>query len=354
MDCAVKNSHITAALVLVSLATANSFAWGKETAPNGQFKIAGKTSRAIQKYTGLTWIGNRVASMGAGLALKSKLGGKVKVKARSYSFTDMLQGKFESVEVKLTDSKLKGIPFGTVHAKTDQPVHIRYFKKNGEKPGVVSPVMVSLRGSVNEEQVTRALNAKEIANALRFLKLDLPGLGEQHLQILDPEVLLEKDKITLKAWMVTKNAPRESGVPLAIVATPVLDGDRFIILKETKINSTAIENPELFANFAEELLNPLFDFGRLDRQTRAFRVQKLNLDDKQVSFDGKLLLAPKPKPAPATPPATTTTPAPHTTTSSPPAGAKTEGSTAQPSNQSSKDNAPAAPQDNKQVSENKN
>lgn len=343
----MKFSHVTAALILVSLASANQFASGEETAPNPQFKIAGKTSRAIQKYTGLTWFGNRVASMGAGMALKSKLGGKVKVKARSYSFTDMLKGKFETVEVKLKDSKLKGVPFGTVHAKTEQPVRIRYFKKNGESAGVVSPVMVSLRGSVNEEQVTRALNSKEISNALRFLKLDLPGLGEQHLQILDPEVSLEKDKITLKTWMVTKNAPRESGVPLSIVATPVLEGDRFIVLKETKINSTAIENPELFADFAQELLNPLFDFGRLDRQTRAFRVQKLNLDDKQVSFDGKLLLAPKPKPTPATP-ATTTKPATVPAAPAAPPAQPATGSTSTP--------APSSPalQDGKQVSENKN
>lgn len=293
----MKISRATTALALIGLFTSTNFAYGKEMSSNGHFAIAGKTSRAIQKYTGLTWVGNRLVSMGAGMALKSKLGGKVKVKARSYSFTDMLQGEFESVEVDLSDSRVKGVPFGTVHAKTEQPVKVRFFKKHGEKPGVVTPVMVALSGSVSEKQVTRALKAKEISNALRFLKLDLPGLGEQRLQILDPEVVLEKDKITLKTWMVTKDAARETGVPLTIVARPVLDGDRFIILKETKLQSTAIQSPELFAEFAEELLNPLVDFGRLDRQTRALRVQKLNLADKQVSFDGKLLLAPKPKAA---------------------------------------------------------
>ncbi len=293
----MKIAHIAAVLISVSFATCPKLAIGKEMSSNGHFQIAGKTSRTIQKYTGLTWVGNHLVSAGAGLALKSRLGGKVKVKARSYSFTDMLQGKFETVEVHMKNSKVKGIPMGTVIARTDQPVKVRYFKKNGQRAGVETPVLVSLSGSINEEQVTRALNSKEISQVLRILKLDLPGLGEQQLQILDPEVLLEKDQITLKTVMITKGAAKETGVPLTIVAHPVLEGDRLIVLKETKIDSKIIEKPELFAQFAEELLNPLFDFGRLDRQSHALRVQKLNLSDKEVSFDGKLLLAPKPKAA---------------------------------------------------------
>src|SRR5206468_926538 len=135
-------------------------------------------------------------------------------------------------------------------------------------------------------------------NGLRFLKLDLPGLGQQHLQVLQPKVDLSGNRVILDSFLVTAGALRETGIPLHVEATPKLEGERFVLLKDMQIQSKEIEDPEHFCAFTDELLNPLIDFSRMDRFTHAFRMSKLNVENERVNYAGNLLLAPKPSDKP--------------------------------------------------------
>ena len=56
-----------------------------------------------------------------------------------------------------------------------------------------------------------------------------------------------------------------------------------------------IVEPEKFASFVEELINPIVDFGRYDRTTHAFRLSKFAVEEKSVSGQGELILVPAQK-----------------------------------------------------------
>jgi hypothetical protein len=158
--------------------------------------------------------------------------------------------------------------------------------------------LVAVDGDVDGKELSNALRSKKVAAGLRFLKLDLPGLGEQRLQVLDPKVDIEGGKVHINSWLVTAGAPKSSGVPLDLLATPQLEGERYVVLHDLKVNSDALVEPEQFSTFAQELFNPLVDFGRLDRFTHAIRFSKLEVADERVNFTGRLLLAPKPSKTP--------------------------------------------------------
>jgi hypothetical protein len=262
--------------------------------PKPPFPVASKTSLFVQKVTGITGLTNFVASKACEIALGHILGGKIKAKVRVYSFTDLLAGKFKALDVTAKNASLSGVKVGFLHVATNQPLWVRYRKQHGLKPGVLSPVLVSLEGHVSEKDITHALQNPKIASSLSALKLDLPGLGSQQLQILEPKVQLEGGQVKIHAWMVTKGAQRETGVPVDISAVPYLESDAKICVKDAKVESPAIENPQEFALFATELLNPLVNFGRMDRLDHAFRMQSLTVKEDQVDFAGRLILAPKP------------------------------------------------------------
>ena len=262
--------------------------------PPPTFKISGTGSRAFQKYTGLTWLTERSINLTGTLAAKLVLHGHPHLNVQAYSLTDSLKGKFKKVSVDLKDCSYKNIPLGEVHATTLMPVQFRLFKSKKGKPGVAAPVMVAVNGQVKEDDVSRALESPTISSSLNFLRLTLPGLGDQHLQVIEPKVKLENGVVKINTWLITANAPKETGVKLDISANPVLEKERFIMLKDTKVDSADIIEPEKFSAFSEDLLNPLLDFGRYDRHTHAFRLNELNVEEKKVRFAGKLLLAPKP------------------------------------------------------------
>jgi hypothetical protein len=94
--------------------------------------------------------------------------------------------------------------------------------------------------------------------------------------------------------LITAGAPQETGIPLEVIASPKLEQERFVMLKDMQVNSTALVESEHFSDFAADLLNPLVDFGRMDRLTHAIRFQKLDIENQRVKFAGRLLLAPKP------------------------------------------------------------
>lgn len=266
----------------------------KEVPP--PFHIAGKTSRSIQKYTGLTWLAQSGIGLSSTLAAKCALGGHPKVKVKAYSLSDCLLGKFKSVSVDLKDCKYKKLPLANVQMSTSTPLQFRLFKTKKGEAGVAAPVMVAVSGNVDEKEVSQALESPEISSQLNFLRLNLPGLGDQHLQVLEPKVKLENGKVKIKTWLITADAAKETGVLLDISATPSVEGQRFIMLKDTEVVSKDINDPEQFSKFSQNLLNPLLDFGKFDRKTHAFRLSKLDISEQKLQFAGNLLLVPKPVP----------------------------------------------------------
>lgn len=282
----------TLSLLAIQTAAFSAEETKSETPP--PFKVAGKTSRNIQKYTGMTWLAEQGIGLSSSLAAKITMGGHPKIKVRAYSLTDCLQGKFKSVSAELHGCSVKKVPIGNLRICTTTPLQIRLFKSRQSAAGVAAPVMVAVSGEVSETDVSRALASPEVSSQLSFLRLQLPGLGDQHLQVIEPKVKIENGKVKINTWLVTANAPKETGVGLVISAEPALEKERFIILKDTKIDSKDINEPELFSKFSEDLLNPLLDFARFDRKSHAFRLTQFNLAEQKVHFEGKLLLVPKP------------------------------------------------------------
>ncbi len=298
---ATKNILLASLALPCISATAPALADESKSDPPPPFHVSGKTSRAIQKYTGLTWLAQESVDIGATLAAKLMLGGHPHVKVKAYSLTDCLSGKFKSIRVDLKECSYNKVPLADLKFQTSTPLQARLFKTKNGAPGVTTPVMVAVTGEVDESDVSRALQSPEVTAQLSFLRIDLPGLGDQHLQVLDPKVKLEDGKIKINTWLITANAPKETGISVDIAASPILDAERFIRLKDTKIDSADINDPTEFSKFTQELLNPLIDFGKFDRKTHAFRLSEFDLAKQKLHFTGKLLLAPKPVAAVAAP-----------------------------------------------------
>lgn len=257
------------------------------------FPIGSKLSRTLQTVTGVNLIGGAVADVVATGIAKKKLGGHVKVKVRIYSVTDLFAGKVKSVSVKADGCTFKHVPLGSVRLVSDNPIWFNWHKRNGVAPGLSGPIGLTVSGTLRQDDVCKALATEALANSLRGLKLDLPGLGEQQLQVLSPKVSMADKRITIEALLITKGAPAETGVNLTISAVPVLQGSK-IMLTETKVSCADILDSANFSKFAEDLFNPIVDFGKFDRKDHAFRLSSFSVEQDKVSGEGKLLLVPRP------------------------------------------------------------
>ncbi len=263
-----------------------------DTVPS--FPIGSKFSRTVQKVTGVTFLSDVIAGQAAKHVLRKQLGGKVKVKVKTFGLTDLLAGKVKSVSVASDGGSYKNIPLGEVEMASATPIWYQYKRKEGQTRGLQTPILLNVKGNLSSQDVVVALGSERIAKSMRGLKLDLPGLGDQQLQVVRPKVDIGDNVLTVDALLVTVGGAEETGVPIKIAGRPVLEGDK-IFLRGMKVDSPDIVEPEKFSAFAEELLNPIVDFSRLDRKDHAFRLKELAVKKDTVQGGGQLLIAPKAK-----------------------------------------------------------
>jgi hypothetical protein len=256
------------------------------------FAIGSAFSRNIQKVTGVNFITGIVAGVIAQSVLHHKLGGKIKVSVKTFSLTDLIAGKVKSVSIQSHGCHLHGVPLGDFSAHSNDPIWFDYRKGGDHVYGLNNPVMLAVKAELNENHVCRALAAEAVIKSMRGLKLDLPGLGETQLQVLNPKVTMAQGLINIHALLVTEGSSADTGIDLEISATPKLVGSK-IMLENMHVSCPEIEDPQTFAKFAEDLFNPVVDFGRFDRSNFAFRLTSFELAHDKIIGDGCLLLVPK-------------------------------------------------------------
>jgi len=277
--------------VAIPLTVLSANAAKKEDPP--PFPVGNKVSRTVQKVTGINWVTEQVAGRVAGAVIRHKVGGKAKVKVKTYSFTDLMAGKVKSVDVQLAKPRVEGVELGNIHVASKNPVWFSPFKGKNKKRGLNNPVNMSISGDLSQDEVARALASQEITKAIRGFKLDLPGLGDQELEVLKPQVDIEDKLVKIEGTLVTRGASEDTGVPIKIQATPKLVAQNEVFLDNLKVDSPYIVEPEKFAAFMSDLLNPIVRFSRYDRKTHAFRLFELDVTGDTVKGEGNLLLVPK-------------------------------------------------------------
>lgn len=266
-------------------------AYAGEDAP--PFPVAGTFSRKLQKYTGVTALTAVASNLLLNAGLRIKMGSGIKAKVGIYSATDLLSGKIRNLEIRMTGARYKNARLGDFSLASVNPIWCR-LRRHGDIPsGLAQPVMFKISGRISALNVASGLASPAIASNLRSVKLDLPGLGGQCLQFLDPKVTIPSDNIEISSTLVTAGAPASTGVPIKLTGRPELINRSRIFIRDLQVDSPDIPNPKEFAAFTANLLNPIVDFARMDRQTHAFRLDDLKISAGQVIFNGNLLLAPK-------------------------------------------------------------
>ncbi len=263
---------------------------GSRKAP--PFPIANKLSRTLQTVTGITAVTGWLSSMFATAALRHEVGGNSRVKLSLYSLSDLLAGKLKGADVLLRKASYRDVPISHLHLATASGFQVRAFKGRGKPSGLITPLLVKVDGTVSQADLTGALSSARVVNSLHMVKIELPGMGEQRLQFVQPRVNLLADKILLQSTVITAGAAPETGINLKVTGTPYIDGSR-IAVKDLQIDSPDINSPCDFSRFVQPLVNPLVDLAKLDRKDHALRLTALSVSDGKAQFNGNLVLAPK-------------------------------------------------------------
>lgn len=295
MDVPIQNNPIQSGSTQTGSVTTSTAHGARYHYPRPSFKIAGLSSRLLQKCTGLTYVSEISTDYLAQRILKKKFGGKIRVKVRTYSFTDLIHLKIRVASVRMIGSHYKDIPLGKIEIETRTPFWLLLGRH--KHASVQHPGLLSFKMQVSDRELDQILHSERVTNSLRLLKLDLssvgPGLDEQKLQMHEPQVTLADDLIVVKGILATPGADQSTAVPLTISGQPKLDGDSRILLEDVNVESPDITEPRKFSKFVEHLINPLINLHRFDRPHFAIRLDEISVKKEGVSISGRIILAPE-------------------------------------------------------------
>lgn len=257
------------------------------------FKIAGSLSRRFQAYSGITGGSEILTDLILHHTLQRIFGGKIKVKVRTYSFTDLWHLKVKKAKISLTGSHYKDIPLGKVEVESVTPF---WFGLKHRHLQVKNLSLFKFKMTVSEKEFDQLLHSPKATNSLKALRLDLtsigPGMGEQKIQMQEPQVNIDNQAIMLKAKFATPGADPSTAVFMTIYGEPKLHGDNLVFLENIKIDSPDISEPEKFSKFVENLINPLIRLSRFDKTNFALRLDDISIKSKSLSVSGRIVVGP--------------------------------------------------------------
>lgn len=246
---------------------------------------------SLQKYTGLNYLLDLFVETAIKVVIKLKTRAKeVKVDLKLYSAWDLFKKKAKYFKIDIRDLSIQRVPIEQILLTIDDPI---YFRKNR----VLLPLRINTFIRVDLESVTKVLNNlpkwKEI---FKKLELPLPPFGSTQISVNDINIKINDVGLIYAQGSVSSPInPDSESLRLEFTGNLALKDKKIIVSNlESEIEDIFTKDSDTgrsFSAFLEDLINPVFNFGKYERN--GLVVEKVNLsfskEDINLEIDSRLL-----------------------------------------------------------------
>lgn len=261
-------------------------------------KTASKPAYNIQKYTGFNFLIDYLAEgiLKGSIKLKTHAK-KISVDLRIYSGWDLLRKKAKSLDINADKLYLEDIPIENFSLITQDPI---YFKKNKKKKNqAVIPLGINSKLTINLDNITNILNSlPKWQKVFGELELPVPPFGYTKVKLSDLSINVSDDGLVKVSTLITSLENQDSE-PINISFV----GNLRLVEKAIVVNNLQSEMEEIFtkdsemgmsfSTFLEDLINPIFDFSKYEKNNLLVESVKITFEKNNLMLDINLKLTPE-------------------------------------------------------------
>lgn len=259
-------------------------------------------SYKIQKYSGFTLANKLLAEFisESYIRIKSKAK-KVDIKIEPYSGVDLIRKKAKKITLKANEIRLKEIPIDSFYFETKNPITLG--KDSRGKIWVQTPVNIKSICKIDLSDSETILDGfseikkvgKEKDSTDIEVELPLPPFGTTKLLIQDIDLKISLEgKANIIAYIRSAINPKEEPLKVEASGELVLDKKKIKIGNvKTSVQDIFTEDSEegkQFSSFIEDLINPIFNFAKLEK--KGITIDSVNLEFNKgymiIKLDGLL------------------------------------------------------------------
>lgn len=294
MKASARLFHRTGAMALAVMISWGTVAWAeKKPLPYPAFKTANGFSRFAQSISGFTplsgWMANRILRRELG----KYISGNLKARLTLYSGSDLLGGKARRIEMSGLDVLLdKFIPLSEFHFQSveDSPIFI----SKGSRPILLKEMRFQVNARMSEADINRMLTSEKGRDILTDLKINIPPFGKQHLDVVNPAVSLEGERITIQSVMNKHDRPIEFGLPVKVSGKLTARRSR-LNLSDLDLRIEGFENTEEIEQLVETYFSEIVNLNhiKVDRHKVKIAIEKSEIKDRQLYLEATVKVEPK-------------------------------------------------------------
>ena len=269
---------------IFSICICNALAEDTEVIQNN-CKSSGKISVNIQKYLGLNLITDFLSeSLIKGVIKIKTQAEKINVDLKIYSALDLILKKAKSLNINAEKLLVYDIPIENIKISVNDPVCFR-------KKRVLSVVRVISSVKVDLSKVNEVINNlpkwKEIFSRL---ELPIPPFGETEISINNISIKIDENgRIDAFAEVRSIVNPESELLQLQFTGNLALDGKKLIANNlETEIKDIFTKDSDIgiaFSEFLEDLINPIFNFGKYEKNGHTIDAVRLLFESNNIIFE---------------------------------------------------------------------
>ncbi len=236
---------------------------------------------------------NRVLRRG----LQRQVSGKLDTHLSLYSGSDLLGGKARRLRFSGKQIVINGwIPLQECQLETLDASSL--FVSKDRRPILLKPLDLLLTARMAEADVNAMLNNSQGQKRLNNLEVLIPPFGKQALDILNPRVSFEGDRITLVSQVNKHNQPAEKALPVQISGQLSAEKSR-LSLRNLDLQVSGFEPEELreLSQFIENYFSEIVNLNQIkvERHTVKVQVEQSEIVDGQLQLKARIHVEPQRK-----------------------------------------------------------
>ena len=277
---------------IFSICTCNALAEDAEVVQN-RCKSSGKISVNVQKYLGLNLITDFLSESLVKSAIKIKTQAeRINVDLKIYSALDLILKKVKSLNINAEKLLVHDIPIEDIKISVNDPVCFR-------KKRVLSVVRVISSVKVDLSKVNEVINnLPKWKKIFSRLELPIPPFGETEISINNISIKIDENgRIDAFAEVRSIVNPESEPLELQFTGNLALDGKKLIANNlGTEIKDIFTKDSDIgiaFSKFLEDLINPIFNFGKYEKNGHTIDTVRLLFESNNIIFEIESRLLPE-------------------------------------------------------------
>lgn len=248
------------------------------------YDLTSKKSQFVSKITGMNFLAEKIAQIIIKGQLKKATKEHFKVEIKSYSASDLLQGRFKSLEISGKNLEIDGAYLSSLNIKT--LCDFNYIELNQKSIKFKENMVMGFSTEISNTDLNKTINSSGYLDMLNKTNLSAFGITFFKLEGADVQIKNNKLYFTIKVTSPISSKP----LPVTVSSDlKVEDGD-IVMTKLHFVNICTVMDLSKIA-YIINAINPLtFSMNILNNKDSKMRIQNVDIIGDKIIIKGDIFI----------------------------------------------------------------